>query len=378
MNQQELKSIAPSTIAHGRRATPAGVPGHDVQFYDSEDFLVREVTKFLAEGIRAGQPLIIVATEAHRKQFANRLRLLGFDPEHYDGGINTVWLDARDTLNAFMQDGMPDRSLFQATLGAVFERVLANHSYLVARAYGEMVDLLWKDGNIEGAIALEEMWNALATRYPFTLLCAYAMDNFQNQAHSSGFERICAAHVHALPTEEYLEADDADRLRQLAVLQQRARALEAEVKQRVELENALRETLAQRRLAEEALQRREAELRDFLDNAPEGMHWVAEDGIILWANRAELEMLGYQPNEFIGKHIARFHADQQTVSEMLGRLSRGETLREFQARLICKDKSVRHVLINSNVYRENGRFVHTRCFTRDITGLLRLALATAS
>jgi PAS domain-containing protein len=66
------------------------------------------------------------------------------------------------------------------------------------------------------------------------------------------------------------------------------------------------------------------------------------------------------------------------IADMLDRVSRGEALREFQARLVCKDGSTRHVLINSNVYREDGRFVHTRCFTRDITGLLRLALATAS
>jgi PAS domain S-box-containing protein len=277
-----------------------------------------------------------------------------------------------------MEGRMPNHELFEATLGAVFDRVLGDHHYLVARAYGEMVDLLWKDGNIEGAIALEDMWNALAARYSFTLLCAYSMGNFYKEAHTASFQRICAQHAHALPTEEYLEADDADRLRQLAVLQQRARALEAEVKHRIELENALRDTLAQRRLAEDALRRREAELRDFLDNAPEGMHWVAEDGTILWANRAELEMLGYEPNEFIGKDIARFHADARTAADMLGKLSRGETLREFQARLVCKDGSVRHVLINSNVYREDGRFVHTRCFTRDITGLMRLALTTAS
>jgi len=378
MNQQELKSIAPSSISHGRRATPAGVPGHDVQFYDGEDFLAREVTKFLAEGIRAGQPLIIVATESHRKQFFKRLRELGFDADQYYFGNQVVWLDARDTLSAFMEGRMPNHELFEATLGAVFDRVLGDHHYLVARAYGEMVDLLWKDGNIEGAIALEDMWNALAARYSFTLLCAYSMGNFYKEAHTASFQRICAQHAHALPTEEYLEADDADRLRQLAVLQQRARALEAEVKHRIELENALRDTLAQRRLAEDALRRREAELRDFLDNAPEGMHWVAEDGTILWANRAELEMLGYEPNEFIGKDIARFHADARTAADMLGKLSRGETLREFQARLVCKDGSVRHVLINSNVYREDGRFVHTRCFTRDITGLMRLALTTAS
>ena len=377
MNQQDLQAIAPNSISHGRRATPAGVPGHDVQFYDGEDFLAREVTKFLAEGIRAGQPLVIVATEAHRRQFARGLRELGFDADAYSGS-QAVWLDAHDTLRAFMECGMPNQERFEATIGAVLDRVLANRSYLVARAYGEMVDLLWKEGNIEGAIALEELWNALAARYSFTLLCAYSMGNFYKEAHTASFQRICAQHAHALPTEEYLEADDSDRLRQLAVLQQRARALEAEVKHRMELEAALRETLAHRKRVEEMLRRREEELQDFLDNAPEGMHWVAEDGTVLWANRAELEMLGYEPNEFIGKHIALFYADAEVIADILGRLSRGETLREFQARLRCKDGSVRHVLINSNVYREDGRFLHTRCFTRDITGLLRVALATAS
>jgi len=349
-----------------------------VQFYQGEDFLVREVTKFLSEGIRAGQPLIIVATESHRKQFAGELRRLGFDADEHYFGSNAIWLDARGTLSEFMEGGMPDRERFEATLGPVFGRLLGNRSYLVARAYGEMVDVLWKDGNIEGAIALEEMWNALAARYSFTLLCAYAMGNFYKEAHTASFQRICAQHTHALPTEEYLEADDGDRLRQLAILQQRSRALETEVKRRVELETALRETLAHRKRVEETLRRREAELQDLLDNASEGMHWVAEDGTVLWANRAELEMLGYQPNEFVGKPIAQFHADPQVIADMLGRLSRGETLREFQARLICKDGSIRHVLINSNVYREDGRFVHTRCFTRDITAQLRLALATAS
>lgn len=377
MNQQSLHAIAPNTISHGRRATPAGVPGHDVQFYDGEDFLVREVTKFLAEGIRAGQPLIIVATQSHRRQFASRLRELGFDADAYFGS-HSDWLDAQDTLNAFMVDGMPNRELFEATLGAVLDRALGTHRYLVARAYGEMVDLLWKDGNIEGAIALEEMWNALAARYSFTLLCAYAMGNFYEEAHSASFQRICAQHAHALPTEEYLEADDGDRLRQLAMLQQRARALDSEVKLRVELETTLQDTIAHGRRVEDALRRREAELQDFFDNAPEGMHWVAEDGTILWANRAELEMLGYQPNEFVGQHIAKFHADEHVSADMLGRLARGEALREFQARLICRDGTIRHVLISTNVYREDGRFVHTRCFTRDITGLLRLALATAS
>lgn len=194
MNQQDLHGIAPNSISNDRRPTPAGVPGHDVQFYDGEDFLAREVARFLAEGIRAGQPLIIVATQAHRRQFASRLRELGFDADEYYFGTDAIWLDARDTLNAFMENGMPSRDRFESTLGVVFERVLGKRTYLVARAYGEMVDLLWKDGHVEAAIALEEMWNALAARYSFTLLCAYAMGNFYKEEHAASFQRICAQH----------------------------------------------------------------------------------------------------------------------------------------------------------------------------------------
>src|SRR6516165_9277460 len=54
---------------------------------------------------------------------------------------------------------------------------------------------------------------------------------------------------------------------------------------------------------------------------------------------------------------------------MLGRLSRGETLRDYPARLRHRDGSIRHVLVNSSVLFEDGKFVHTRCFTRDVTAL---------
>jgi PAS domain S-box-containing protein len=102
-------------------------------------------------------------------------------------------------------------------------------------------------------------------------------------------------------------------------------------------------------------------------NATVAMHWVGPDGIVLWANRTELEMLGYAPEEYIGHHITEFHADAPVIEDILSRLTCGETLREYEARLRCKDGSIRHVLINSNGLFEDGKFVHTRCFTRDIT-----------
>ncbi|BCA53952.1 hypothetical protein W02_10920 [Nitrospira sp. KM1] len=97
------------------------------------------------------------------------------------------------------------------------------------------------------------------------------------------------------------------------------------------------------------------------------MHWVGWDGTILWANKAELTMLGYSSAEYIGHHIQEFHADQPLIEDMLARLQAGETVHNCEAKLRRKDGALLYVLISSNVLMERGKFVHTRCFTRDIT-----------
>ncbi len=111
----------------------------------------------------------------------------------------------------------------------------------------------------------------------------------------------------------------------------------------------------------------EWELRDFFENAAIGLHWVGADGTILWANKAELELLGYTPEEYIGHPIAEFHADADVIADILRRLAANETLHGYEARLRCKDGSIRHVMISSNVLWKDDTFLHTRCFTRDIT-----------
>jgi PAS domain S-box-containing protein len=129
----------------------------------------------------------------------------------------------------------------------------------------------------------------------------------------------------------------------------------------------LQQEIQERQRAEETLRLNQQELTDFVENAPIGMHWVAADGSILWVNQAELDLLGYIREEYIGHSIIEFHADQPTIEDILCRLTSNETLHSYEAQLRCKDGSIRHVLIDSNVLRENGEFIHTRCFTRDIT-----------
>lgn len=125
--------------------------------------------------------------------------------------------------------------------------------------------------------------------------------------------------------------------------------------------------ITERKQAEETLRRSETELRDFVDNASVGLHWVGSDGTILWANQSELDLLGYRRDEYVGHHIAEFHADAPVVEDILARLAAGETLHDYAARLHHKDGSIRHVAISSNALFEGDTFVHTRCFTRDIT-----------
>jgi signal transduction histidine kinase len=140
-------------------------------------------------------------------------------------------LDAAETLASFMVDGIPDWIRFQSTIGPIVAKGAARFGRV--RAYGEMVNLLWEQGNLEATLALEEMWNSLAKTYSFSLLCAYLLGNFNQVAHHGPLNDVCKSHSHVIPSEEYTRLNDPqDALRMIAHLQQKARALQTEVEER--------------------------------------------------------------------------------------------------------------------------------------------------
>ena len=123
---------------------------------------------------------------------------------------------------------------------------------------------------------------------------------------------------------------------------------------------------AHRRLAT-SLEKSRQELVDFTENANVALHWVDADGRIVWANQAELDFLGYTRDEYLGSPIARYHADTDTIADILTRLKQRECLVGREARLVAKDGSIKYVAIYSSAYTEDGRFDHSRCFTIDIS-----------
>jgi PAS domain S-box-containing protein len=362
-----MKSLLPAPSIFSGFAMPEVAPAtdwsemgrteHFVQFYDSDSFLMNSVSGFVAAGLSLSESAIVIATPGHRQELDRLLRLQGFDPDKERAANRLLTLDAAETLAKFMDAGKPDPRLFKQVIGGAFIRV-GGHG-LSIRAFGEMVALLFQEGNSDGAIRLEELWNELAKEHAFALFCAYPMGGFAGEAHGHPFSHICKAHSRVIPSESYTGTSNDDRLRTISLLQQKAATLEAEI--------------ARRKRTEAQLSRQKSELADFLETASEGIHQIAPDGKILWANKAELELLGCSAAEYIGHDIREFHADPKVIADILARLAHGENLREYESRLRCKDGSLRDVSINSSVCWEGEEFRYTRCFTRDITERKRAA-----
>src|SRR5450830_1352894 len=337
------------TLSH--HETPHGHDGHHfVRFYDDEELLADEIAQHLLAALTQQGSAIVIATPARVAAILPRLRAASAVAP--DLLARLVVRDAADTLAAITTDGWPDDDRFDAVVGTLVRETGSTGAPL--HAYGEMVALLCAEGRFEAAVRLEQLWNTLAERTTFSLFCAYPWTLFPTVELANSFAAICQAHTHACsqkqPAAGTVSRPDQFRLLDL---ERKALALDGEVRRR--------------RDAERMAASSEADLADFLDNAAEGIHRVGADGTILWANKAELALLGYRWEEYVGRHIGEFHADPHVIDHILATLQKGETIYDQPARLRCKDGSIRHVLIHSNACFENGELRYTRCFTRDAT-----------
>jgi PAS domain S-box-containing protein len=113
----------------------------------------------------------------------------------------------------------------------------------------------------------------------------------------------------------------------------------------------------------------DTDLRDFFENGSLPLHLVGGDGTILHANKAELKLLGYEADEYIGHHIADFYVERDAANDVLARLSAGEEINKYQAQMRARDGSIKHVEITSSGRFMDGELVNTRCFTVDVTEL---------
>ena len=163
---------------------------HRLQLFDTPQSLAQSVTQFLIEGYERGDNLLIAAKRRNLDTVLAALAARGcFSGDHDRQRL--VALDAQEILTHVRRHGVVDALRFEAEIGTLVERLSGLGSL---RVYGEIVEVLAEEGDFEGAVKLEKLWNGLATRYPFTLMCGYSSAHFTTD--KSALRRICDTHDH--------------------------------------------------------------------------------------------------------------------------------------------------------------------------------------
>jgi len=175
---------------------------HAVHVYDDSSELIRSVAAFLTAGFDEGDPGLVIATPAHWQALTRELERRGWKVSALERKGLVAHADAEELLETFMDGELPSAERFEQVVGGLVDEASARHPGRTIRAFGEMVDILWRRGERRAALALEELWNRLAERRSFALLCGYRLDIFELGVQREALPEVVAPHSHARIVEE--------------------------------------------------------------------------------------------------------------------------------------------------------------------------------
>lgn len=187
-----LKDLSPAALEP--QAVAVNHNDHFVELYDDDAALVASVRTFLSIGINEGESAVVIATPAHREAIEAELGRAVDVAEARRQGMFTT-LDAGGTLAQFMRGEEIDDARFETVIGDVLRA--AGDGTRRVRVFGEMVALLWADGNVPAALQLEDRWNALGQVHDFRLYCAYPAASFGSEE-TAALSGICHRHSHVV------------------------------------------------------------------------------------------------------------------------------------------------------------------------------------
>src|ERR1700728_2906819 len=169
-----------------------GPRDHVVQFYGADEELAVTVGGYLAEGIRSGDGILVVATAPHRRAFAAALADAGLDLARERDAGRLLMEDAAGLLERFLAGGVLDRERFDSVASGLVLRAAAGGRPV--RIYAEMVAVLWDAGHVALAVELEALWNGLGALLPFALLCAYPSRLVTSAETAHAVREVCRLH----------------------------------------------------------------------------------------------------------------------------------------------------------------------------------------
>jgi hypothetical protein len=187
----------------------AGPRDHIVQLYQDQDFLNRAVCRFAAGAISNGEGVILVPTQAHWEAFRPRLEAEGVDVKAAQGRGQLTVVDADELLPRFMHDTMPEAPVFLGLASETIANARDGGRYEKVRWWGEMVNILWEQGNVAGSMGLEDQFDRLAHQHEIAIFCSFVMDNFNSEVHTRMLPRLGQNHSHLIPVEDYARLERA-------------------------------------------------------------------------------------------------------------------------------------------------------------------------
>jgi len=172
---------------------------HAAQVYADVSELAASVSVYLAAGFELGEPAVVIVTPANWRAVEDELSSRGWSPSELETSGLLRLFDAESTLASLLVRDHPSPGRFLDVVGTVLDELADRFPGRQVRAFGEMVDLLSKRGDVESAAELEDLWNALLHTRRFSLLCGYQADVFDRGAQASLLPDVCRAHSHVHP-----------------------------------------------------------------------------------------------------------------------------------------------------------------------------------
>ncbi len=169
----------------------AGAVRHVASFYPTDVKLVVDLARFVGEGLRRGEPAVLIATPRHLDGLIHALDADGLPVAALLRDRMITTLDAADTLSELLVGGVPDHERFHSVIAPVLAAAAGRGPRV--RAFGEMVDLLWQAGDISGTLALEGLWNEALSDDRLVLWCAYRASSLA-ESELADVASVCAHH----------------------------------------------------------------------------------------------------------------------------------------------------------------------------------------
>jgi|SRR5579859_2157676 len=187
------------TPVMSRSSSSSSAVIHSVHFYDQDEALIQRLRGIVKSAVETGNSALIVATEKHRAQLVSELENSGLDVSGLAQDKRLNLHDAREILSKLIVDKLPDPGIFRATIGNLVaeSKRTAWNAQRGLTVFGEMVALLWEDGDYQAALQVEELWNDLLNNQAFHLHCAYPRHILQN-GDAVMLRAICDGHSHVI------------------------------------------------------------------------------------------------------------------------------------------------------------------------------------